>query len=397
MSNPAPHILFHRPTLWASDIQCSTKLLARLWAEEGWTVTYLQSPLDPVHLLRGKGYFGAWRACPRIEDGVQIVTPATPIPVRDVWPFNGPTASDLRYRLCIPSLRRMATTGKRPAPNVVWTTVPGSAPTLRSMFPDSRLVFHVIDYYPAFRGEPVKALERRDYAIADDIYVIGQSLKAYLTEELCVDPGKVVILGQGVETERYRNVTEIPAEIAPLPHPRGVWTGVLAKGDPALFSAAAHSFHETGGSLLLIGPPAPWAEQLANDWPNTVHLIGSRSPQQIPAYLCAADIGLMLYDRAKGDVYRGQNPLKLYEYAAAGLSVISTPHDEFKTLRPPAQIVETETETIAAISLASAERREEAERQALAFARHHDWRRKIRPLISGYAKHDFAQDIEVVQ
>jgi hypothetical protein len=43
------HILFHRPTVWRSEVQCSTKVLARAFARRGYAVTYLQSPLDPVH------------------------------------------------------------------------------------------------------------------------------------------------------------------------------------------------------------------------------------------------------------------------------------------------------------------------------------------------------------
>ncbi|WP_138466098.1 glycosyltransferase [Poseidonocella sp. HB161398] len=386
MTADRPHILFHRPTLWASDIQCSTKLLSRLWASEGWDVTYLQSPLDPVHLLRGKGYLGAWQDSPRIEDGVRIVTPATPVPVRDIPPLDGPAASDLRYRLCLPSIRRSVSAAGRGAPDVVWTTVPGSAPALRAAFPAARLVFHVIDYYPAFRGEAVKRLERRDYAVADDIFVIGQALKDYLTGELGVPPARVSVLGQGVETERYQVAAGAPPEIAGLAHPRGIWTGVLSKGDPELFAAAARAFEAAGGSLLLIGPSAPWAERLAAAHPQTVKLIGSRPPPSIPAYLCAADIGLMLYDRAKADVYRGQNPLKLYEYAAAGLAIVSTRHDEFATLAPPVEIVDTPEEAGAAITAFAAADPQEARARALGFAARHDWRSKVRALIERYTE-----------
>ena len=54
----------------------------------------------------------------------------------------------------------------------------------------------------------------------------------------------------------------------------------------------------------------------------------------------------MLYDRSRASVYKGQNPLKLYEYLAAGLSVLSTPHDEYEYVNPPVIIVEN-TEDIA--------------------------------------------------
>ena len=52
----------------------------------------------------------------------------------------------------------------------------------------------------------------------------------------------------------------------------------------------------------------------------------------------------MIYDRKKQSVYKGQHPLKLYEYLASGLPVVSTPHDEFSTLNPPIKVVTKESE-----------------------------------------------------
>ena len=48
----------------------------------------------------------------------------------------------------------------------------------------------------------------------------------------------------------------------------------------------------------------------------------------------------MLYDQTKKEIYNGQHPLKLYEYAAAGLQILSTKHDEYKFLKPPCYIIE---------------------------------------------------------
>ena len=151
----APHILFHRPTLWSSDVQCSTKVLARLFAGRGFGVSYLENPLDPVHLLRAKGYMQEWRRAPYIDRGVRILNMATPVPVRDIWPLSTPMASYLKYRFMVPSLRSCATSGGRSTPDLIWTTVPGSVGALKKSFPYTRVVFHVVDYYPAFRGDAV--------------------------------------------------------------------------------------------------------------------------------------------------------------------------------------------------------------------------------------------------
>jgi hypothetical protein len=369
------HILFHRPTVWRSEVQCSTKVLARAFARRGYAVTYLQSPLDPVHLLKPRGYLRVWREAPFVEDGVRVVHPATPVPVRDVWPLDTPAAAALRYRLAVPTLA--SAVGD---PDLVWTTVPGSARPLKALFPRARVVFHVVDYYPAFRGGAVQRLERLDYAAADEVYVIGERLADYLADDLGVPRERIDALGQGVERARFDPGAPEPADLAGASRPRAVWAGVLAKADPLLFRETAAVIERLGGTLTLIGPSAPWAEELARAFPATVRLLGPRPPAALAAYLVHADLGLMLYDRRRESVYRGQNPLKLYEYAAAGLPVLSTPHDEFASLSPPVQEIRGEAEIAPAIAAALSQAAELRE-QALAFAARHDWDQKVDQII----------------
>lgn len=384
----APHILFHRPTLWSSDIQCSTKVLARLFARRGFDVSYMENPLDPVHLLRGKGYVQEWKKAPYLDNDVRILNLATPVPVRDVWPLSTPTASYLKYRLMMPPLRSCVAAGGRSAPDLIWTTVPGSVAALKKTFPEARIVFHVVDFYPAFRGPAVVPLERQDYALADAVYVIGQSLWTYLVEDLGIPTSKVTVLGQGAELEIYQADTATPEEIAHLPHPRAIWCGVLAKGDPGLFTALASEIERRGGSLILIGPEAGWAHDLADQMPDTVSLLGSKAPRDLPRYLKVADIGVMLYDRGRQEVYRGQNPLKLYEYTAAGLPVLSTAHDEFETLRPPVKLIAQEADVSPAVG-AILDDMDGQKAAVSAFAAQHSWQSKVDTIVAR-----FFEDVE---
>lgn len=388
--NTRPHILFHRPTLWGSDIQCSTKVLARLFATKGFEVSYLENPLDPVHLLRGKGYIREWKKAPRVENGVRILNLATPVPVRDIWPLSTCAASYLKYRSMMPSLKSAVMSEGRGAPDMIWTTVPGSAAALKKIFPKARIVFHVVDYYPAFRGDAVKPLERQDYATADAVYVIGTSLLNYLVEDLGVPSSKVTVLGQGAELEIYQASTLEPEDIQHLPRPRAIWCGVLDKGDAGLFAALASEVEVKGGSLVLIGPSADWSDALARTKPKVVSLLGSKAPPDLPAYLKAADIGVMLYDRSRQEVYRGQNPLKLYEYTAAGLPVLSTDHDEFASLRPPVSLIEQEPDMASAVDMIMAD----MERHRLAastFASQHSWQAKVEAIIQRFFPEHLAQ------
>jgi hypothetical protein len=85
------------------------------------------------------------------------------------------------------------------------------------------------------------------------------------------------------------------------------------------------------------------------------------------------DVGLMLYDRGVNPLkYLGQNPLKLYEYAAAGLAIWSTPHVEYEYLRPPVCIVREAADVKSAWTRLYAEAATQY-RDAKAFAERHKW------------------------
>src|SRR5262249_2492326 len=56
----------------------------------------------------------------------------------------------------------------------------------------------------------------------------------------------------------------------------------------------------------------------------------------LPAYLVNSDVGLIPFDRdRKAALVDTINPLKLYEYAAAGLPVVATPWKELQRIGGP--------------------------------------------------------------
>jgi hypothetical protein len=369
-SNKKLHILFHRPTPWASNIHCSTKIFTKYFSNQGFQVSYLESPLDIGHLIKYSDYINVWKAAPRIENDIWVINPFCLIPFRDQRPFRSYRAAELSYRSCLPSIKNLLAKGKRNEPNIIWAAKPGSS-VLKKIFPKALLIMQVVDYYPAFRGDYIKSIEKQDYEAADHIFLIGHAMTPYLTETLGIPHKKITVLGQGVHLDKYQHPLLTPNHLKDLPSPRAIWVGVLKKCDEELFCAAAKHLNSLGGSLVLIGPPSDWARKLSDEKQN-VTLLNAVSPDKVPAYLMNCDIGLMLYDRKKESVYKGQNPLKLYQYAAAGLAIISTPHQEYKSLNPPIIITSSADEIPAAIDKAIREK-ESLREQTLSFAENHSW------------------------
>jgi hypothetical protein len=330
----------------------------------------MENPLDPGHLIKWKGYFNTWKSAPRRDDGIWIINPFIPLPIRDSFPFNTRVVMDLSYRCSIPSIRKLMQLGKVSPPDVVWAAKPGGA-VFKKIFPGSKLVMQVVDYYPAFRGEYIKAIEKHDYQSADHVFLIGNAMYDYVVHELDIDEKKVSVLGQGVSMDHYQKCPPIPLELQPLSGAIAIWVGVLEKLDMPMMMEVARTMKSVGGYVVLIGPDSPIGKLLSNEHENVL-LLGPKSPLEVPAYLMHSDIGLMLYDQRKSDVYYGQNPLKLYEYAAAGLAILSTPHREYDFLSPPVARIER-LDAVAPAILEAIANKEEYAVKARAFAKSRDW------------------------
>jgi glycosyltransferase involved in cell wall biosynthesis len=363
-------ILFHRHTPWQSEIRCSTNILAKLFQRHGHRIAYMQGIVHPGNVATRRGQWRSWREGPRIVDGTLVFTPFSLVPYSRFWPLSTRTAAHRSFRSCQPSIATVLDEAGFGEPDVIWTANPGSG-VLKDLFPSARLVFQVVDYYPAFSGPAITKIERDDYRRADRIFVIGDALRRYVVEECGADPARVSVLGQGVALERFAKDLSCPAELRNLRGPIGIWVGVLAKGDPELFETAARALAVRGGTLVLIGPEAPWAAQLSERIPNVL-LLGARSPEEVAGFLVHSHIGLMLYDRQRADVYRGQNPLKLYEYCGAGLGIVSTPHEEYRYQSVPAEIVNETGDVAAAIDRVLATL-QDRRRSALEFASVRSW------------------------
>jgi|GEM_PF-1146659 len=371
----AVHILLHRPTPWVSDIKCSTKIYAEHFRDDGYDVTYLEGLPHLGHLAARRGYYPFWRRTPRWQDGVWIVSAAAVIPFLKIPPFRSSWAARANYFTCVPSIPSLVRRSGRIRPDVIWTAKPGSS-ALKRLFPNAILIFQVVDYYPAFTGGYIKKTEKQDYERADHVFVIGRALQDYLTGELNIASDKITVLNQGVSLGEYSGEYAEPEDLKPIPRPRAIYVGVLGKCDPSLFEAAASRLQKIGGSLVLIGPAADWVSSMSGKFSN-VFALGPKPPDIVPAYLKNSDVGLMLYDLERMIVYRGQNPLKLYQYAAAGLPILSTPHDEFEYIEPPVLEVRSPLDVPKALD-AALRKRSDWRLKTMRFAEQYSWSKSFR-------------------
>ena len=129
---------------------------------------------------------------------------------------------------------------------------------------------------------------------------------------------RATVVPNGVNADVWRPRHPAPHRIEQLPRPRAIYTGTI---DDRLDVELVERTAAAVGSLIFIGHGdhawvIEWLRSLDN-----VHLFETVGQTELAATVQACDLGLLPHrDQA---CLRAMSPLKLYEYLAAGLPVVS--------------------------------------------------------------------------
>lgn len=184
-------------------------------------------------------------------------------------------------------------------------------------------------------------------------------------------------LPQGVNYERFAARHPIPPDLAACRAPRIGFSGTLSSAcDFAIFRALAGQFPDA--TIVHVGPTHP--NVAAPDLPNFRQL-GPKHYDALPSYVQHFDVGLIPY--VLNDWTRSVDPLKLLEYLASGIPVVTTPIPEVQKYASAISLADTAGAFVDAVGahIARGPDRSAAEaRQAL--ARMHTWERRADRLLA---------------
>ena len=206
---------------------------------------------------------------------------------------------------------------------VVIVTMPTAEPVLRHL--DCRLVVaNRSDKHSNFaeaEKDVIAELEARLIGRADHVLYSSHAL---MEDEQGLSGDKASFFDHGVDIEHFAH-TEAPepADLRAIPRPRvGFFGAVDDLVDIELLDALAERVPDA--QLVVIGSATVPVGELARR--ANVHLLGFRPYSEIPAYGSGFDVALMPWKA--NEWIRLCNPIKLKEYLALGLPVVSTPFPE---------------------------------------------------------------------
>ncbi|UFS69109.1 glycosyltransferase [Geomonas sp. RF6] len=187
-----------------------------------------------------------------------------------------------------------------------------------------KLVYYCVDDHSGFSGLNAQSFQKKDEALTQvaDLVLCSSRLLYERKREVC---GRVEYLPHGVDYHHFSRAVLDPAlqpppETAPLKRPVVGFFGHISYDwvDVDLLKRLAKS--RPSWTVLLIGRYSIAEDEFAS-FPNVVY-VGEKDFAELPAYCKAMDVGLIPF--LKSRLTDHCNPLKLYEYLAAGLPVVST-------------------------------------------------------------------------
>ncbi len=337
----------------------------------------------------------------RVDENITVITPMlVPLP-------GNPAVAGINRRVLVGQIRAvLRTLPARPvqfwsfAPDVDW---------LCGHFDEECIVYYCVDEFAAFSGYDRKAILTAEARLAAKADLVVTTSKALYEAKRGLNPNTALVT-HGVDYEHFAGCERVPRAACPPVPSMG---SASAEADSALAASSQwHSatsrqhrsqtafphaaFVETDGvgPRSALDPPGNVASLpnpvlgfwgLLQDWldvdllaevaaarpdwsivligeaatdlsalrvrPN-VHFLGRRPYASLPAYAAGFDLGIIPF--RVNELTRAVNPIKLREYLAAGLPVVSTPLPEVMQYKRFVRVASTATDFVAACEAAIA-------------------------------------------
>ena len=168
-------------------------------------------------------------------------------------------------------------------------------------------------------------------------------------------PDKTWQVSTGVAHRMFDTIpgAAVPAELRHIPRPIAGYSGSLnlARIDAQLLRSVVDGLPAI--SFALVGPQSGDLRGVLADCKN-VHFIAAQPYERVPEFLSAFDCGIVPYRLTEFNL--GSNPLKVHEYLAAGLPVVSTPLPSLAVYDSLVRVAATPEEFIQGVEKAVLER-----------------------------------------
>ncbi|MFC1856753.1 glycosyltransferase [Thermodesulfobacteriota bacterium] len=337
------NILMAEHTHYRSIFQVGCHHIARGLRKKGHRITYVSrflSPTLPINFREKKIRFVNYLKGGEIEsNGIYTYVPFTFLPLIKFPLLDNDWIAKKAVLCTIPKLAQFCQ--KRGPFDAFLVGDPFFVPIMPFVDCD-QTILRLTDNLTAFDHVPKAAhvLLEQGLNACDKVIVTSQPLLKMLKMDAIQKP--VYYVPNGVDYAHFSK-TDLPepSDLKNIPHPRAIYVGALDDWfDADLLERSASHLKDV--SFVIIGPPKIDLNRIGA-FPN-VHILGPRSYDLVPHYLAHSDVGIIPFK--KNQLTDCVSPVKLYEYMASGLPVVSVKWKELQAIRSPARLAKDDSHFI---------------------------------------------------
>ncbi|MCL6598313.1 MAG: glycosyltransferase [Alicyclobacillus macrosporangiidus] len=354
---------------------------ARGLAARGWDVLFVGAPVTLIAPLKN----------PALRSRLVPAVPVTEVPLGGTYDADVRTGRTGRLRVlapfaCLPFPNLYRTVNRwnqallarqiehaAPGPYVLLPQLPNSADLVPALHP-AAVVYDCVDLHAGFSGlvrqEVVNQMEADLAAVSRTVVATAGALAEHMR---ALHPD-VRLVPNAAEIDHFAaaaSVAEHP-RLAGIPRPRVALIGGFGHWvDYRFLRALAEGLPEV--QFVMIGPVETDVSMLSA-LPN-VHFLGLQPYRELPQYLAGCQAALVSF--VNTDLTRSVNPIKVFEYLAAGKEVVATSTAEIDKLADYIWVARSPSEGLEMLRgvLAGARRCDDAKRQA--FVQSNSWAARV--------------------
>ncbi len=258
----------------------------------------------------------------------------------------------------------------------LWTFIPTMVEIVGKL-KESKLIYYCVDEWSEFSFLDKAAMidmETRLLKRAD--LVITTAEKLYNEKKKQND--NTHLIRHGVDFDFFAQSlapsTQEPDDIKSLPRPRIGFFGLIHEWIDFNILAAMAARHPEW-SIVLIGKVAPGKDRSVLEKYKNIHFLGQRDYRVLPGYCKGFDVGLIPF--AVTPLTLNVNPIKLREYLAAGLPVVSTKLPEMLQYDQVVHLAESPEEFVLAAEKALCEKGDAWVKRRQAAVKGETWQARV--------------------
>ncbi len=258
---------------------------------------------------------------------------------------------------------------------VLWLNNPLAARFI-GKFGEKLCVYNAVDDWPLHpKLSPMRTLlERNIYVIQDRADAVF-AVSSRLVDKLSGGKARAFLIPNGVDFEGYERVgVSEPEDLSDIQCPRVGYVGNMQERfDVDLFEKVIKQTPDI--SYVFVGPVFSHKHFESLERYTNVHFIGTRDKQDIPLYIKGFDVCVMPHKI--DDFTKAMNPIKLYEYLAAGKPTIITPIPGLDSFQGVVEVADDADMFIRKIRNALHNKNEDQNLARISFAKANTWSNRV--------------------